>query len=146
MYEDFASTYDLFDDDSVDATINLVLSQHLAPAQHILDFGSGTGRIAMELLRRNFIVDCYEPSEAMRAAMFSRLHLFRDTLSRLRIFSSETTLLSIRNIGLVLSRDVFFLLDKDELLRTLAVIRSILPSRGRLIFNFLNKNCDRAQR
>jgi SAM-dependent methyltransferase len=147
MYEGLASTYDLFDDLSLDRAVSFILSHAFGTTEHILDFGAGTGRLAMELLRNDtsIRIDCYEPSMAMRDVIYSQLRFFRSALPRLRIFSNPARLAD-STAGLVYSVDVLFLLDSSKLESALALIRRVLTPQGRLIGNFLNRNCTRPNR
>lgn len=132
-----AHWYDLLWNRGETTPPELALLEPLARAAgHVLDFGAGTGRLALALAEAGVTVTCVEPSPAMRAVFLAKLaqrpHLFPRVTLLPDIAAAEPSV----PVGLAyLAGVIHHLLTPEELDTTLVKLHRALVPGGRLLLD-----------
>lgn len=139
MYESNAHFYDFFAFKGDDAQAKTSLLCELAqPQSHLLDLGSGTGKIAIELAKKGHKLVCVESSQAMRSVFLTKLaDLQLD--KQISIFPKELTELNLdQPIDIGFAFDFFLLIKEDSRRKSLIKgLYELIKRNGLLVANFV---------
>lgn len=121
-----------FYDRLTDATVKLVEDQ-LAPPARIVDFGAGTGRLAIPLSRLRFEVTAVEPCQEMLAQLQrkDKQNSIRSVCARMEDFRDEGKF----DMALCVFTVILYLLDEDALEKSFTAAYKALRPDGIILLD-----------
>lgn len=121
-----------FYDRLTDATVRLIEDQ-LAPPARIVDFGAGTGRLAIPLSRLGFEVAAVEPCQEMLEQLqrMDQNQSIRPVCARMQDFRGEGKF----DMALCVFTVILYLLEEDSLKKSLAAAYAALRADGMLLLD-----------
>lgn len=128
----YQSSFGDFYDRLTDATVKLIKNQ-LAPPARIVDFGAGTGRLAIPLSRLGFEVTAVEPCQEMLEQLQRKdqNHSIRTVCARMQDFRGEGDFA----MALCVFTVILYLLDEDALEKSFTAAYKALRPDGIILLD-----------